>query len=429
MRSTGLALTDETQIGTGAPAQPAAASAAVRDFALTVYDDLTAVENAWRGFQQDADCTAFQSFEWLSTWQRHIGARNGVTPCIVVVRDRNDATVMILPLAVRRAGLARELVWLGSELCDYNAPLLARDSGTRLDAAKFESLWRGALALVQRNPRVRFDLIRLDKMPETVRGQQNPMLALPTMLHSSGTYVTPLAQTWEAFYAAKRSPSTRRRDRTKRNRLAELGEIEFVTPETESGVLDTLDVMIEQKSAFFARRGIANLFARPGYLEFYREFAAKGQAEGLAHVSALKVGAQTVAANFGLTFGGRYYYVLSSYTDGEMARLGPGATHLHELMRYAIEKKFTMFDFTIGDERYKLDWCESAQPLYDHISISTWRGALVAAPALLLKKLKRKIKQTPLLWAAFSKARAWGGALAARSRPLPPATGSGSEAA
>ena len=33
-------------------------------------------------------------------------------------------------------------------------------------------------------------------------------------------------------------------------------------------------------------------------------------------------------------------------------------------MRYAIQKKFTMFDFTIGDERYKLDWC-------DHAGLST----------------------------------------------------------
>ena len=116
-------------------------------------------------------------------------------------------------------------------------------------------------------------------------------------------------------------------------------------------MLDALTVLIEQKSAFFARRGIPNLFARPGHVEFYREFAGKpAQAEGLAHVSQLLVGAQVVAVNFGLTFGGRYYYVLSSYTDGEMSRLGPGATHLHELMRYAIDKDLTIFDFTIGDE-------------------------------------------------------------------------------
>ena len=424
MPSTGLALSRGTEFAGAAPAAPADAVGASREFALTVYDDLAAAEVAWRGFQHSADCTAFQTFEWLSAWHRHIGARNGVTPCIVVARDRNDAVLFILPLAVRPTGLAHELTWLGSELCDYNAPLLAADCATRLDADKFDSLWRDLLARMQGNPRLCFDMIRLDKMPETVRGQPNPMLALPAILHASGAYATPLAQSWETFYAAKRSPATRRRDRTKRKRLAESGEIKFVTPDTASGVRDALDVLIAQKSAFFAKRGIPNLFSRPGYVEFYRDVACRGQAEGIAHVSALKVGDEVAAVNFGLTLGGRYYYVLASYTDGDMARLGPGAVHLHEIMCYAIDNNFTMFDFTVGDERYKLDWCDGAQPLYDHVSVASWRGAFVAAPALAFKKLKRRIKQSPLLWAWFSKARAMAGGLKSRVPPVNASPGS-----
>jgi CelD/BcsL family acetyltransferase involved in cellulose biosynthesis len=86
-------------------------------------------------------------------------------------------------------------------------------------------------------------------------------------------------------------------------------------------------------------------------------------------------------------------------------------------MRYAIEKQLTIFDFTVGDEPYKLAWCDGACPLYDHVAVATWRGGLIAAPALTFKKLKRKIKQTPLLWAAFSKARAFAAALTARRQP------------
>ena len=397
--------------------EQAVAAAPARALDLAVYDSLAAVESAWRGFERQADCTAFQTYAWLSAWQRHIGTRNDVVPCIVVARDASGAIQCILPLATRPAGFARELVFLGTELCDYNAPLLAPDFSARVDAAEFAALWRRALGLLQQQPRLRFDMIRLEKMPEAVRGQPNPMLFLPATPHPSGCYATALAQSWEAFYAAKRSPSTRRRDRTKRNRLAEFGEIKFETPATPASALAALAVLVEQKSAYFAQRGIANLFARPGYLDFFQELASNPQSADLVHVSELKVGAQIVAANFGLTFGGRYYYVLSSYTDGQLARLGPGAIHLHELMRYAIEHRFTMFDFTVGDERYKLDWCEGGRPLYDHVSTATWRGALVAAPALAFKKLKRKIKQTPLLYAAFSKARAFVPALSGRRQP------------
>ena len=41
--------------------------------ALSVHTDLAALEQEWRQFEQTADCTPFQTFDWLSIWQRHIG--------------------------------------------------------------------------------------------------------------------------------------------------------------------------------------------------------------------------------------------------------------------------------------------------------------------------------------------------------------------
>jgi CelD/BcsL family acetyltransferase involved in cellulose biosynthesis len=37
------------------------------DMHLTIHDDIAAVKREWRGFEQVADCTVFQSFDWLST--------------------------------------------------------------------------------------------------------------------------------------------------------------------------------------------------------------------------------------------------------------------------------------------------------------------------------------------------------------------------
>jgi CelD/BcsL family acetyltransferase involved in cellulose biosynthesis len=402
------------------PSRPGSTLTLDSGLELAVYNDLAAVESTWRGFQRNADCTAFQTFEWLSAWQRHIGSPSGVVPAIVVVRDSGGAILLVLPLATRPIGFARELVWLGSEHCDYNAPLLAADYSARVKSGEFLQIWRDAMQLLQAHPRSHFDLVRLDKMPEAVRSQQNPMLELTTTLHPSGSYATPLARTWDAFYAAKRSPSTRRRDRTKRNRLAELGDIKLVNARNPDEALDAMATLVRQKSAQFARLGVPDLFARPGYVEFLRAFAGGPEASGLVHISELRVGSQVAAVNFALTLGHRYYHVLSSYADGELARFGPGAIHLHELLRYAIENEFTIFDFTVGDERYKLDWCDGTQLLHDHISTSTWRGSVVAAPMRLLKKIKRTIKQTPVLWAGFNKGRVLGAKLRATIQPRQP---------
>jgi CelD/BcsL family acetyltransferase involved in cellulose biosynthesis len=234
---------------------------------------------------------------------------------------------------------------------------------------------------------------------------------LAVTAHPSGAYLTHLAGDWESFYAAKRSSTTRRRDRTKRKRLAELGEVQLVTPQGKGQVTATLDTLMVQKARAFARMGVANLFARPGYPEFYRGVATEPASSPMVHVSRLDVGAVPAAINLGLIHRGRYYHLLASYGDGEASRFGPGAAHLHDLMRIAIERGCGVFDFTIGDEPYKRDWSDTELRLHDHISFASLRGALIAAPMMALRRLKRAIKQTPVLWALAGKVRTLAGSL------------------
>ena len=382
------------------------------DISLSVYEDLSAIERDWRAFEAHADGTVFQCFDWLASWQRHIGARNGVRPAIVVGRDSAGASLFLFPLSVRSAGLARELTWLGSELCDYNAPLLAPAFAERLDSGHFLSLWAGITQSLQRNPRLRYDLVNLTKMPERVGAQVNPMLGLRVRLNPSGAYLTHLAADWKQFYAAKRSSATRRRDRTKRKKLAEFGEVKHVNPASDSEILHTLDTLMEQKARSLARMGVGNLFAKPGYAEFYRGLATDPATRRLVHVSRLDVGATAAAVNLGLTYRDCYYHLLASYDDGELSRFGPGAAHLHALLHHAIDRGFKVFDFTIGDERYKRDWCDAEVKLYDHIAAATWRGTLAATAMLATQRLKRWIKRTPVLWNAFSTGRALIGSVA-----------------
>jgi CelD/BcsL family acetyltransferase involved in cellulose biosynthesis len=401
-----------------AAARPARApaQAATDGIELTIHTNLAAAEADWRAVQNPDGCTVFQTYQWLSAWQRHVGARNGVMPCIVVGREAGRL-LFILPLAIQATGTGPELTFLGSDLCDYNTPVLAREGGERLDAPAFKALWKRIVAQLQANPLTRFDLVRLEKMPATVGARPNPMLALPVSLNPSGSYATPLAESWDAFYNAKRSSATRRRDRSKRKNLSEAGEVKLVTAADAAGALDALAVLVEQKTATFARHGIRNLFALPGYLDFYRDIAGNPQTRDLVHISRLQAGPQTAAANLGLVFGDRYYHVLASYTAGDLSRWGPGAAHLNDLLRYAIERGLKVFDFTIGDERYKRDWCSDVHPLYDHVAAASWRGVMVAVPAMALQKLKRTIKQTPALWAMAVKLRAIAASLRGQAKP------------
>jgi CelD/BcsL family acetyltransferase involved in cellulose biosynthesis len=89
-----------------------------------------------------------------------------------------------------------------------------------------------------------------------------------------------------------------------------------------------------------------------------------------------------------------------------MSRFGPGTAHLHELLRNAIEQGFRVFDFTIGDETYKRDWAETKLTLYDYSAGETLPGRGAVAVIFFLRRLKRFIKQTPVLWRCVGLLRA-----------------------
>src|SRR5262249_11280885 len=90
---------------------------------------------------------------------------------------------------------------------------------------------------------------------------------------------------------------------------------------------------------------------------------------------------------------------------------GPGRAHLYELLRHAIACGFRHFDFTVGDEPYKRDWCDGELRLYDHLAAGSLRGAIVLAMPLAFRRTKRFIKQTQMWWPVFSNARALAGLL------------------
>lgn len=369
---------------------------------IEIHEDLAAVEQLWRSFEQYADGTAFQTFEWLATWQRYIGVNEGSRPAVVVGRDIADATLFILPLAIVDRGYGRVLTFLGSDLCDYNAPMLAPDFARVVPhpVPLFERVF------ARLKTRFNYDVVCFKKMPETVGDQPNPLMKLPVMLHPSGAYMTPLGADWDEFYREKRSSSTRQRDRAKRKKLAGFGEVRLVHAMGEKDISATLDTLMTQKGQAFARMGVSNMFSDPSYRAFYRAMATDAATHSLVHVSKLQVGDEIAAVNLGLTFGDRYYYVLASYGDGEMSRFGPGAAHLRDLMQYAIGRGFRVFDFTVGDEPYKRDWCGES-PLYDYIAGASVRGALVAAVLRAMTALKRTIKRNPTLWKFAYRSREW----------------------
>jgi CelD/BcsL family acetyltransferase involved in cellulose biosynthesis len=387
-------------------------SAAVPGLRLALHDELAAIEPAWRELEPNASCTVFQNFDYLAAWQRHIGPHENATPAIVSIHGA-DGVLAILPLAVTGRSL-RKLTWLGQDLCDYPGPLLARGFAGSVPTPRFNALWEEIVALIRRNPRLRHALIDLRKMSVAIGTQANPFVDLPLSLHASEAYVATLLPHWNEFYERRRSAKARRHDRSKLKRLAELGAVDLVSPESADQAAHLLTALLAQKSETFARKGIADVFRRRGYRAFFLDLVSNARTREFTHVSELRVGPSAAAIGFGLEYRGRYFLYLVSY-DESFSRFSPGAIHLNALLRRSIERGLHEFDFLVGLQRLKREWSDQRIQLYDHVAGTTFVGYAIAASLRGWSRLKRAIKASPVLWDGYLALRALVGTLKPRS--------------
>jgi CelD/BcsL family acetyltransferase involved in cellulose biosynthesis len=188
--------------------------------------------------------------------------------------------------------------------------------------------------------------------------------------------------------------------------MSKFGEVRFVTCTDPDDARQTLEALFTQKSRSLARRGIPDIFEQPGFKEFFFDLTSETNLRHQFHVSRIEVGGTVVAANFAIIFGDCYYHVLASYDDtAAIAHFGPGALHLRELLAYAIGRDLRRFDFTIGDEAYKLEWSDCSLELFDYSAAATWRGLPSNLSSQARRRTKRFIKQTPTVWRWVSFAR------------------------
>jgi len=393
-------------VGEAATSPRVASSISVR-----ISTELRDVERTWKSFEEYADGTVFQSFDWLSQWQRHIGAPANVMPVIAIASDEGGVPLIILPLSIRQQGRLRHLTWLGDDLCDYNGPLLSPLFGRFVCGHEFIALWRRILGAIRGDNRLKFDLVSLQRLPEMIGMQRNPFLSLPLLPNTFGAHLATLGTNWDEFYQARRPAKDRKVDRRKFRNLAKYGELRFIEPKEPNAIARTMDLLIRQKRDSYARIQARDIFARPGYCEFFKSISILPALASVVHVTRLDVGDMPVATGFGLCYKSRYYLVLSSYEDNRLALYSPGRAHLCDLMRWAIARRCKLFDFTIGDEPYKREWSDIEVRLFDLLQGVTLLGWLSIAGKGAMRRADLFICKRPALRGPLSRIRRQLGAL------------------
>src|SRR5438132_106992 len=182
---------------------------------IDIVHDLTAAEGIWRKLEgAQTSFTPYQRFDFLSSWQRQVGEREGLVPFIVIAYDAERRPLLLLPLALRHAYSARCASFMGGKHSTFNMALFDRDFAASATQADLEGL---ISAIAQRSEA---DVLALHQQPARWRDLPNPLALLP---HQPSANDCPLlVMEPGATPAALVSNSFRRRLKGKERKLQSL---------------------------------------------------------------------------------------------------------------------------------------------------------------------------------------------------------------
>ena len=105
----------------------------------------------------------------------------------------------------------------------------------------------------------------------------------------------------------------------------------------------------------------------------------QARAGELARTYRLSLDGEPLGYVFGLTWSGRFYYLLIGCDYERHGKHSPGLLLYDGIIEDWLRDGGTVFDFTIGDEPFKQDFGTVATPMFALKRSASWRGRLASA--------------------------------------------------
>jgi CelD/BcsL family acetyltransferase involved in cellulose biosynthesis len=312
------------------------------------------LRDGWREvWAVSADRSPFLTWEWVTTWWQHFGARDQLE--LLVAKD-GDRVVGIAPLLRARVGVPpisqTMLVGIGQENADYGGFLLGEHpaaTGALFVGHVFDAA-QGGVSVNLTRLRPEGDLLPIVQDEAARRAGKVALVEEQTTAYP---YLDLSALDEPAAYLHKMDTRNDVRRRTKR--LAELHELRFDYD------ADPTDANLGALFALSGRRWdtkdgrMAGLFAGARGRAFIADVSRKMQPTGHVRVSLLWADDLLVAARFGFECDGAYLGYKECF-DPDYSKYGPGQMLTSHILHLEVEEGMREFDFLRGEGAHKAAW-------------------------------------------------------------------------
>lgn len=369
---------------------------------VCVYHSFEPVEREWRMLEAGRHVSLHQSLAWCKAW-----AANMAPELAIVVGRVRGRTVFILPLEILSTDLGRIARFIGARHSNLNTGLFNESFALGLSKADLKVIF----ASIRRQLTGRADLIQLSNMPESWRGVPLPWLFAGAIENQNKAYQLPIRSSMEETLEQVHAKRKRKLYRKSTRQFNELGGYDHVIAETREQKDALLFEFFRQKAHRLQAMHLPNPFREERIRAFFRDAAHSSQeAPNTAlqlHAVKLRDQAGTVVAIAGLSRKGDHVICqFGSVASEAVPGASPGEFLFHLMIEQACHEQVALFDFGIGYQLYKKNWCPVETQHYDVLVPISLRGKLAAFAVSGVTRLKAAIKRNRTLYALIQRLRA-----------------------
>ncbi|MBL8583404.1 MAG: GNAT family N-acetyltransferase [Rhizobiaceae bacterium] len=333
-----------------------------------------------------------QAPAWVEGWARHVGG-DGVVASLA----SGERSALTLALSVTKRGFFKIAGFPGESHANGNFPALDPRQAPNLGQAE---LMRLVEVIAAARPDI--DVLALERIAPSLAGVANPLLALP---HRPSPNIA-LALRLEGGFdrVVERVGAKRRRKKTRGQirKFEAAGGYRRYRAETAAEVDALAAIFFEQKAERFRKLGVRDVFAETKVRAFFRDLFISSLAFDRPpfQLHALEVGGKVRAVTGGCLLADRMTCEFGAIVEDELVHASPGDFLFHENIREACEQGLALYDFSVGDEFYKRQWCDVEIHQVDILLPLTAKGRTYAASHHAISAAKAAVKNNPRLWSA-----------------------------
>ena len=324
------------------------------------------LKEVWEKFEQHAECYFFQTFQWSKHWFDVVGNSEGYYATVLVVYDEGEIK-MILPFAQKKKWGVKVIEWMGGIQTDYKAPLI--NPNFVFSEKDFAKTWKKISNILIANG---ISYCFFENQPQLIGNVQNPFYHFFTPYRIEYAHSVQLPNETSEYFSTSVRKKILADSRRQRKRLGDLGKLGFLIADSKNLYDELTQVMIKQKQRRFLEMNVRNILANHKVQDFYASFQ-----NSFLHCSGLKLNSTIIATHWGIVFRGRFYYLMPSFEGGVIGKYSAGRLLLEELINWSIDNRCHTFDFTIGGESYKKDWCEKEMAIGRSMFALSFKGELM----------------------------------------------------